>query len=483
MIRCLIVAALAIAVALPLHAADHRDGPLATGDPSADLNDVYLFINPDDPQELILILTFHPDAPINARFSDEIEYRAHIDNGGPGSPIMLACGFSEGGTRVGCSGPDGTLHVSGPIQRINQAGDIRVFAGVHDDPFFFDVAAFNRIRAGVEPGFTNPGVNGFGGFNTLAITIGIRHSWLTNNGANPVLKVWGSSKRHLGAGVSAGHSGMWYDAANPGHGLVLQSIGEGVSGPGAPRQMVAYWAVYDQTGAQLNLYGLGDINGDFVTFPLVVSHTGGRFPPASSAARVEQPFGQLRIDFSGCNSAIMTVTPTRPGFAATTVDLTRLTPIEDLDCTFYREGQIDRNGRPAINTATINVLGPPNGLKDVYNRAMDPAGWAAAFSAEMEANLAALDTLDGIVGNGLLPPAALASVLVDDRLVIDTRIAQCGQYLAVELQVPGQCGGRTLDRDVIDDSLGAIVGPGVSDNVGFQSVVLDDFPFIAPPQP
>ena len=45
---------------------------------------------------------------------------------------------------------------------------------------------------------------------------------------------------------------------------------------------------------------------------------------------------------------------------------------------------------------------------------------------------------------------------------------------------PG-CGGRTLARDVIDDSLGAIVGPGVRDNVSNDSVFLSDFPFLGRP--
>jgi hypothetical protein len=69
---------------------------------------------------------------------------------------------------------------------------------------------------------------------------------------------------------------------------------------------------------------------------------------------------------------------------------------------------------------------------------------------------------------------------VDDRLVVDTGIATCDAYLAVELGVP-QCGGRTLARDVMDDTLGAVVGPGVSDYVGNDSAFLADFPFLAEP--
>jgi hypothetical protein len=52
----------------------------------------------------------------------------------------------------------------------------------------------------------------------------------------------------------------------------------------------------------------------------------------------------------------------------------------------------------------------------------------------------------------------------------------------VELGVTTRCGGRTLQRDVIDDTLGAIVGPGVSDNVADDNVYLSDFPFLGDPR-
>jgi hypothetical protein len=74
----------------------------------------------------------------------------------------------------------------------------------------------------------------------------------------------------------------------------------------------------------------------------------------------------------------------------------------------------------------------------------------------------------------------LASVLVDDRLLVDVSKPDCDAYLAVELSVP-QCGGRTLSRDVIDDTFGAVVGPGVSDFVGNDSTFLADFPFLGQP--
>ncbi|MCK7594082.1 DUF4331 family protein [Pseudomarimonas salicorniae] len=481
MYRTALLASLGLALSASLcSAADHRDGTLAASDPSADLNDVYLFINPNDASELVAIVTFHPDAPRDARFSDAVEYRMHFDNGATGGRNTITCTFPRG-VDVNCSGLGGALSVQGGIDRTLSNGDLRVFTGLRDDPFFFDGPAFNRTRADLAPRFTNPGVNSFRNFNTLIIAMGIKHARLTNGGANPILKVYGSSNRIGDTGISAGHSGMWFDASNPGHGLVLQALGTGVSAPDAPRQMVAYWAVYDNAGNQLNVYGVGNIDGDSVSIP-VSSDINGRFPPGSSASIQNVPFGTLDFDFTGCNSGTMRANPTRTGFAPVEIPLTRLTPVEDLPCTFFREGQIDRNGRPAVNTALINVIGPDNGLKNTYNQAEDIDSWPGLFQAEMQANLSALDTLDGVSGNALLPAATLASVLVDDRLQIDTRQAQCNQYLAVELSIAGQCGGRTLERDVIDDSLGAIVGPGVSDNVGLDDTFLPNFPFIGPPR-
>lgn len=463
------------------HAADHRDGPLATNDPAADLNDVYLFMNPNDPSELILAGTVVPLANSNSRFSDVVEYKFHLDNGTTTGKSTITCTFPSDATRVLCRDGGGTLNAEGGLNRTLTNGDLRLWAGLRDDPFFFDLVAFNNTRAAIAPRFTNPGANFFGQLNTLAIVMGIKRNRVTNNGANPILKVYSSTNRIGDAGIGAGISGMWFDAANPGHGVIMQVL-DGGADP-APDKLVAYWNVFDNSGNQLNVFGLGDIapNGTTVSVP-VSSGSGGRFPPAFMSSQVTQtPFGTLAFSFSNCNTGSMAVTPTRSGFSPVTIPLTRLSNVVDLPCTFLSAGQIDRNGRPAINTALIDLLAS-TGKKDAYNRAVDPAGWAAAFQSEMQANLTALDTLDGITGNAVLPAATLAAVLVDDRMQINTSIAACDAYLAVELGVAGQCGGRTLRRDVIDDTLGATVGPGVRDNVADDSTYLADFPFMGPPR-
>lgn len=460
-------------------AADHRDAPSATADPAADINDIYAFMNPGDSNELVLVNTVVPFADYNSRFSDAVEYRFLINNGVQDHTIT--CTFTNQSNRVSCSGPNG-LTASGGIERTVQGTGMRVWAGLRDDPFFFDGPAFNRTRTTLTPSFTNPGVNSFNG-NTLALVIGVEKSRLNNSGANPVFKVWSSTVRTGEIGISPGFSGLWYDATQPGFGTHIEVLAPATAG--GPNRVAMTWYAYDSLGRQRWIVGEGTANGGTVSIANAYSTSGGRFPPNFSAGQVVQiPFGTITMNFSNCNTGSLSFTTTDATFgsASGTVNLNRLTQIKDQPCTFFGSGQVDRMGRPGVNTVLINVL-PNTGtaLKETYNRSSNPAEWSGLFLQEMVNNLTALDTLDGTSGNALLPAATLGSVLVDDRLIIDTSKATCTAYLAVELALPGDCGGRTLARDVIDNSLGAIVGPGVSDNVANDSVFLSTFPFLGNP--
>lgn len=474
------VAALLAGCVLPVSAADHRDGPLATGDPAADINDVYPFINPNDPEELIIATTVVPAASVGTRFSDAVEFNIHIDNGAANGTTVINCSFGNAGATVLCRGAGDTLYAEGRIETLIDADTLRVWAGLRDDPFFFDLDAFNLTRSTLAPQFSDPGSNFFGPLNTMAIVLGIKHARLTDEGANPQLKIYASSQRVGGDGISAGHSGAWFDPENSGHGVFLHTIAANPDDPDSPRQMVANWTVFDNDGRQLNIYGAGPIDGNQAVVEVITSRD-GRFPPAANPP-THTDFGTLTFTFTSCSSGSMTVTPlAATGYQPTVVPLTRLTDVEGTRCSLHSGGQIDRMGRPGINTAAIDLLAS-TGKKDAYNRAEDPATWADLFQDEIAGNLAALDTLDGVVGNYAVAPADLAAVLVDDRLIVDTRQTECDEYLAVELGVANRCGGRTLQRDVIDDTLGAVVGPGVSDFVADDSVFLQDMPFLGEPQ-
>lgn len=146
--------------------------------------------------------------------------------------------------------------------------------------------------------------------------------------------------------------------------------------------------------------------------------------------------------------------------------------------------QIDRMGRPAINTAVVDPFNADGqnhlDVQDTYNSASDPDDWVRRFSDRMAVNLAILDGLDTNCGNQLLAGdtaepgryEALADTLADDRLYVNTDSGSCGMYLAVEADALGfansNCGGRTPLYDVVDVSyslLAAGTFTGVSDGV------------------
>ena len=170
--------------------------------------------------------------------------------------------------------------------------------------------------------------------------------------------------------------------------------------------------------------------------------------------------------------------------------------------------QIDRMGRAGVNTALTNPFfresvaseeSQHEAILDTYNAARDPSQWVAQFSSLIAPNLAILDSLDGVCGNQLLAgPApvpgrykALADILADDQLYVNTASGTCNQYLAVEANAIGSantdCGGRTPLENTIDITysivaIGALTGVtnGVlSDADGTASLTV--FPFLDRP--
>jgi hypothetical protein len=161
--------------------------------------------------------------------------------------------------------------------------------------------------------------------------------------------------------------------------------------------------------------------------------------------------------------------------------------------------QIDRFGRPAINTAankTFEVDANRGPAEDAYNHAGDPTTWATMFGASIKATVAILDGLDTNCGNQLLAdanPAArysvLAGVLASDMLQVDASKTSCAAYLAVEANATGvlannECGGRKLQLDVIETSYSVLAAGelgGIDDGVGFSAHVLATFPYLGAP--
>ncbi len=451
-------------------AADHDEAPQVRIDPAADINDLYAFTNPNDASEMILAMTVMPMAGQGSQFSDVIDYQFNITNTtDPSLDTIFSCSFTSD-QQFTC-GFSGASSITGKVGQIADSADIRVFAGLRDDPFYFDATAFRQTVATLQPQFTNPGNNDFLGLNTLAIVVGIKTDVLTNGGNDPILGVYAATQRLSGAKLNGSTTGAFYNRDQSGHGFQLEFISD--------NRVFATWYVFDNDGNPLWLAGVGEVDGLSASID-VQRLSGPMFPPnfdSDDIIRVDA--GTLVFDFADCdNTTLNFQSNDEQELGSTVIELSRITSIDGFPCAMLRNGQIDRMGRPAINTALINLL-ESTGLKDQYNFNNDPSTWAQQFQSEMAANLAALDTLDGVTGNALLDANTLASVLVNDRLLINTSIADCDAYLAVELGVEGQCGGRTLARDVIDDTFGAVVGPGVSDGVDNDSQFINSFPFLA----
>lgn len=233
----LVVASLAVAATA--RAADHADGPVATADPAADITDVFAWMS-SDAARLYLVMDVFPNAgpgptaaagQAAAKFSDAVQYVFHTAS----SPAFgqaaagtedVVCTF-DGGTpqRVSCWA--GGEYVTGDASSASGiqsgSGKLRVFAGLRDDPFFFNLDGFKAVTSAVHgaaaalsfdpagcpaldaatsgalvaqlshaPG-GGPPLDHFAGNNVLALVLSVDKALVAKGG--PVVSVWGSTNR------------------------------------------------------------------------------------------------------------------------------------------------------------------------------------------------------------------------------------------------------------------------------------------------
>ena len=210
----LLLAGLACA-ALPttLYAADHADGPRAALDASADLADLYLFLDPNEPTKAVLIMTMRgfivPSEAVNLGIFDPgVRYRFEIENTGDAIPdkfIDVTFGprtstataqtatiaLPSGGKRplvVTAPATNPSLAAAAPAPVVTDVGNgVSFFAGEVDDPFFFDIPGFNRFVASVlakavDPTRLDRGRDSFSGYNVLAIALKVPVAMLKGSG-------------------------------------------------------------------------------------------------------------------------------------------------------------------------------------------------------------------------------------------------------------------------------------------------------------
>ena len=457
-------------------AADHEDSPAVRNDPSADFGDVIAWMSSDG-ERLNLLATVVRRATAESRFSDTAVYVFHTRSfpafgQAPGAAeVTVACTFEGTDTQiVTCA--LGNTSVSGdasdPAGIVSGNGNLRVFAGLRNDAFFFNSSGFNAVRGAVIQAAPSLSFDAAGcpaldeaTSNTLVTTL------MTTDGGEAV------------------------DAFGNANILVLAvSVDKDLVNAGGP--IVAVWGSSNRPSSGC---GDADADGDLGVTDGVHALLAGALLPTNCTVETCDADGNGTVSLTDGVNLLR-------GAASLSATLNCPSPPTGLPAA---GPQIDRMGRAAINTALIGPFldpgagGPRGALQDVYNAAALPDQWDDRFAAEMAGNLAIYDGLDRNCGNQLLAGdsatpgrySALAGVLADDRLYVNTASGSCQIYLGVEGNAVGipndDCGGRTPLEDTIDVSYSVLATgalSGVTDGVPEDAdgtASLDDFPFYAPP--
>lgn len=214
--RALLLGALLITAAASaalVRAADHRDSAFLGSNPGLDIADVYSFLSPNDPTRLVLVMNVAGlQAPSDAgmvRFPSNVVYQWKVDTNGDAVEDYVIQAFTAGSgtaqvmqflgpatpTATGANARllDGqaiTVPVSfGASPRIQSRNGMTVFAGLRDDPFFFDLAQFQAIVGGMAGSFRTPGIDAFAGTNVLSLVVEVP---VSRFGGATQLGVWGT---------------------------------------------------------------------------------------------------------------------------------------------------------------------------------------------------------------------------------------------------------------------------------------------------
>jgi hypothetical protein len=185
-----------------VEAADHAEAPTAIGDPGADIADFYAW-HDSVAGRLVTVVTFDalqmPGGTVGS-YDDMLLYGVHIDRDGDNlGDIEILTRFGqnakgEWGVQVenlpGTSGP-----IVGRVESvINAGGGAKVFAGLRDDPFFFDLEGYLDTLSTSTLSFDNTR-DSLAGTNVTALVLEMDLAEVTDSGLYPNLQLWATSWR------------------------------------------------------------------------------------------------------------------------------------------------------------------------------------------------------------------------------------------------------------------------------------------------
>jgi hypothetical protein len=227
LVKAIITLSLTFATALApltyIKAADHAESTSVATDYGADIGDTFAFLNPTDNTKVVLGLTFQgfivPGEALNLGFfSSEIVYRFEIENSGDAvadrfidvtfSP-QTSRSVAQTATIVLTNRRGGRAPIFNPrftapttlstfnatpnpfVVTTDSASGISFFAGLTDDPFYFDIPGFNRFLSSVTAGSPNPDFlkrsrDTFAGYNIHSIVVQVPANLLRSSAGNVI---------------------------------------------------------------------------------------------------------------------------------------------------------------------------------------------------------------------------------------------------------------------------------------------------------
>lgn len=200
-------------------AADHLDAPGLTppgGDVRLDLTDIYAFRAAGGRTALVLNVNGFSKAGQQATFATgvpsvaatkRVSYNLRIDNNGDARQnVVLAVTFgnpNKQGVQKLQIRRNGSVILNGKTSAfgkvvVNEGKGVRAFAGMRDDPFFFDLDGFLNILSS-QPGksflgCTSPRSDKFAGSNVSSIVLELNRSLLTRRGSSKI-GVWATTNQ------------------------------------------------------------------------------------------------------------------------------------------------------------------------------------------------------------------------------------------------------------------------------------------------
>jgi hypothetical protein len=200
--------------------ADHLDAPGLTppgGDPRTDITDIYAFRAANGNSVLVLNVNGLTAAGSTAGFAsnvpaveqtDDVTYRFNVDGDGDAvADVVLDARFGRPNpegiqsfrvTRNGKHLVAGRTSRFGETHAAHGPDGVRAFAGLRDDPFFFDLGGFLNILSPTPGesflGCTSPRTDTFAGTNVSSLVLDVPPSLLTQAGSSDI-GVWATTIR------------------------------------------------------------------------------------------------------------------------------------------------------------------------------------------------------------------------------------------------------------------------------------------------